>query len=178
MSSDIIQWFGVTLEIILVVIAVIKFYGKKVIENNFNEKLENHKHDLNLITEETKFSYGRMNQDFGLWTVKRHEAYANIHATSAEAISRVIKLRGIMSCPDYEHFSEEEIERTLKDRHFIQSDIDSVIKVWESDRHFAMKQFNKLDKLYREHQAQIAWERQIILSLNRNCMYRMIHTKC
>lgn len=157
MSSDIIQWFGVTLEIILVVIAVIKFYGKKVIENNFNEKLENHKHDLNLITEETKFSYGRMNQDFGLWTVKRHEAYANIHATSAEAISRVIKLRGIMSCPDYEHFSEEEIERILKDRHFIQSDIDSVIKVWESDRHFAMKQFNKLDKLYREHQAQLAW---------------------
>ncbi|HWR44207.1 hypothetical protein [Sporomusa sp.] len=146
----------ITIEIIAAVWLGIRLYAKKAVEHRFKEKLEDHKHDLGLIAEKAKFNYGRMNQDFGLWTVKRHESYAKLHNATAEAISKVMSLRGFARIPNYEQFCKDEIEQLLKDRNYIQTDIDSVILHWDSDKKNAMKQFAKLDKLYREHLAEVA----------------------
>lgn len=186
MSDDMIKILVfVTIEIIVLGIAGIKLYGKNVIENGFKEKLEDHKHDLNLITEETKFNYGRMNQDFGLWTVKRHESYAKLHNATADAVSRVMRLRGLVRIPDYEQFSKEEIEQLLKDRNFIQADINAVVSYWDSDRQRAMRQFNKLDKLHREYMAEVACaeaqnaliDSQLYISTEINSMLEELHNK-
>lgn len=147
----------ITVEVALAVWLGIKFYAKKAVEHGFKEKIEDHKHDLGLITEATKFNYGRLNQDFGLWTVKRHEAYAKLHAAIANAVSRTMGLRGFMRIPDYQQYSEEEIEQLLKDRNFTQADIDSVLLWWDSDRGCALKRLNNLDKLHREYLAEMAY---------------------
>ncbi|MCM3730057.1 hypothetical protein M3196_00035 [Fictibacillus nanhaiensis] len=48
---------------------------KSKINNYFSTALENHKHDLSLITEQTRFDYQRKIHDFGLYSGKRHEYY-------------------------------------------------------------------------------------------------------
>ena len=147
-----------TFEIIVIFWGAAKFFGKKAIEHAFNEKLEKHKQELNLITEEAKFNYSRMSQDFGLWTVKRHEAYAKLYIAIAESISKVFHLRGLGSMPDFRRFNKDEIEEWLKNKNFLQEDINLVALQWTNNNDIALRELSRLDKMFNEQQAEIAYK--------------------
>ncbi|MNL88423.1 hypothetical protein D3C87_2181170 [compost metagenome] len=46
--------------------AGIKYYAKKSVDQQFAKKLEEHKHELQLIIEQNKFDIQRKMQDFSL----------------------------------------------------------------------------------------------------------------
>ncbi|ANC77191.1 hypothetical protein ABE65_010405 [Fictibacillus phosphorivorans] len=52
---------------------------KSKINSYFSTALENHKHDLSLIAEHTRFDYQRKIHDFGLYSSKRHEYYPELY---------------------------------------------------------------------------------------------------
>ncbi|MBP2660151.1 MAG: hypothetical protein H6Q69_3183 [Firmicutes bacterium] len=84
---DILSKYGPLLITIIVGLwARYKFHQQQ----SFNIKLQEQKAELDkdikyyeqrltLLTEHVKFEHGKRNEDFKIWTIKRHEAYADIH---------------------------------------------------------------------------------------------------
>ena len=48
------------------------------ISHKYQKAIESYKHELNTINEQQKFNYQRWITDFGLFTQKKHEAYAEL----------------------------------------------------------------------------------------------------
>lgn len=76
------------IEVIVAIIGIsanllILYFNKKVefgVKHHYDEHLEKFKHDLSQISKKIEHDFIFRNQDFALWTTKRHEAYAKIYA--------------------------------------------------------------------------------------------------
>src|SRR4051812_19620253 len=58
----------------------------------FDHALEQHKHDLQQITESSRFDYARRIQDFGLYAVKKHAVNARLYRFLLELEGRLSEL--------------------------------------------------------------------------------------
>jgi len=115
-----------------------------------------HEQKLQVMTEGVKFDFARRQQDFGLYSTKRHEVYLKLHQALAEAQSRVIRLRGYRELSDYSKYSKEEIKKWLDDNGLGQEQKDTVLSRWDSDKTGAVAEVHKLLKLLEEYQASVA----------------------
>jgi hypothetical protein len=61
-----------------IIILFVKSSIKGIITHYFNKNLENHKHELTLITEAIRLDHQRKIHDFSLYSNKKHEVYPEI----------------------------------------------------------------------------------------------------
>lgn len=120
--------------------AAVKLFGKKKIDTYFDKKLKKYQHDLDLITQKAQFDYSRMNQDFNLWTTKRHEAYAKIYASIDEILRKLSQIKDV----EYLEFhSKENFIRLLQKENVSNFEIDEVILLLEGNPENAIKAANR-----------------------------------
>jgi hypothetical protein len=68
-----------------------KYIGSQI-EHLFGKRLEDHKHQLNMITETAKFDFQRKIHDFTLYTTKKHEAYAELNNALQDVAGKICDL--------------------------------------------------------------------------------------
>lgn len=68
-----------------------KYIGSQI-EHLFGKRLEDHKHELSLITEAAKFDFQRKIHDFTLYATKKHEAYAELNNALQNAAGKISDL--------------------------------------------------------------------------------------
>lgn len=129
------------------VLYLIRALIKDKINNYFGKKMENHKHNLQLITEQAKFDYQRKIQDFGLYTTKRHEAYAEVYKLVLIAYGKVTDLRGLRRVLSFEDYDSEDIKKYLEEKKIPTRKITEIVGKWDVDREIAVKEIRGYEKL-------------------------------
>jgi hypothetical protein len=144
-----VEWGTIVLSIPILAVAIwvgVKYFAKKYVDQHFNEKLEDHKHELQQIVEFSKFDMQRKFQDFMLFTTKRHEAYVALYDLylTAEGMSR--RLMGLREVPDYIRFSAKELEHSLKTKGLPQVKIDYFVDSWDNDKEYKFDELKEYIK--------------------------------
>ncbi|MCA1024277.1 hypothetical protein [Halobacillus litoralis] len=110
---EIILTSGVTT---VIVAAVLPFVGKKLVDNYFKEKLEDHKHDLQLLSKKVDFDYQRHIHDFNLFSNKKHEIYAEVYSQLVTAKNELSSATSAYrQYPDFWRYDSEKVREFLND---------------------------------------------------------------
>ena len=104
------------------------------ISHKYQKAIEAYKHELNAINEQQKFNYQRWMTDFGLFTHKKHEAYAELYKLVLVADGSLEQLSGLRSVPSFDEYIRADIEKYLKDQHIVEGFIPQLIDGWETSR--------------------------------------------
>lgn len=107
------------------------FIGK-FLEHDFNKKLQIYTKDLNL-------NYMRKQQDFMLYTTKRHEIYLKLYKQISKAHSCVLHLRSYRKKPDYKYSTKEEIAQWCDENDIPKKKRKCILDDWDADRKSAVK---------------------------------------
>ena len=99
----------------------------------FNKRLENYKHELNLITENARYNFQRKIQDFSLYTVEKHKRYIELHKLILNAHGRIFELSGRVSSLDLKEFGKSDIEIYLEDRNLLRKKRLELLSLWDKD---------------------------------------------
>ena len=93
------NWLGIigisslsSLTILGLGIFTFRKYITSQIEHLFGKKLEDRKHQLSLIMEDTKFDFQRKIHDFTLYATKKHEAYAELNNILRDVAGKISNL--------------------------------------------------------------------------------------
>lgn len=135
--------------IVLVVSAAlwggVKYLTRKNVDRIFNQKMENHKHELQTILEFNKFDLQRKMHDFNLFNTKKHEVYPKLYELILMAEGKLFSLQGFRQVPDYIRMNVEELERSLKLNYgFDDVDLKWILENWESDKENVFEELKKL----------------------------------
>ncbi|WP_440960437.1 hypothetical protein ACN6KS_21305 [Paenibacillus nitricinens] len=138
--------YFISIPMLLVVIwAGIRYYAKKSVDQQFAKKLEQHKHDLQLIIEQNKFDIQRKMHDFSLYTTKRHEIYTKLYSLFMTAQGSVASMWGYRQIPDFAKFNAEELKKYLLENDVIEEKMIYFLNNWEfSERRETAKEIQKL----------------------------------
>jgi hypothetical protein len=132
-------------------IAVIAFLSRNItkgyINNYFKNKLEDHKHDLQQITEEIRYDYQRKIHDFSLFSSKKHEVYAYLYKLYNKANTDVkIATASYREYPDFKKNDSEEVEKYLLEMDINKDVVEKIKNMWSGDKEKAFKEFqNAID---------------------------------
>ncbi len=87
---------------------------KKSIETQFDKKLEEHKHSLQLIAESEKFEYQKMLADFNLFASKKHDSLTKLYGLLVEAKGAVFEVASVIQfSPSGEEWNKSDYENFL-----------------------------------------------------------------
>lgn len=127
-----------------ILLFIIRNWLKGNINSHFNKKLENHKHDLQKITEDIKYDYQRKIHDFSLFSNKKHEVYAELYKLLNDANSKIkIATAVFRQYPDFRNQQFEKVEKYLKEYPVSDDTIEHVRSKWISDRNEGIKEFQR-----------------------------------
>lgn len=158
-----INWFLVIIIVIGEGLLAVKLISKRTINSYFDRKLKKYQHNLDLLADETRLNFSRMNQDFNLWTIKRHEAYLKLY----EALARANKLfQSISIFPPYlteETFTElkaynkTEIINLLHEYNVKDIEFQEICNLWDSNnKESAILKIFECNKAHKEKQCENA----------------------
>lgn len=156
-----------------------EFVARKTIDFKVSQKMQEHKagldkqlegyktellHDmkvheqqLQVMTEEAKYRFNCLSQDYNMYSKERYTVYVSIRKKLLDAVSYTLGLRGLVQIPDFSGFSKQEVEEWLDDHKFSQQHKDGVLKIWDDYPKDAVKRLHELHKLYNEHTASNAY---------------------
>ncbi|MFC1866529.1 hypothetical protein ACFL0H_00085 [Thermodesulfobacteriota bacterium] len=104
------------------------------ISHKYQKAIETYKHELNAINEQQKFNYQRWMTDFGLFTQKKHEAYAELYKLILIADGSLERLSGFQSVPSFNEYTSADMEKYLRDQHIVEGFIPQLMDGWETSR--------------------------------------------
>lgn len=138
--------YFVSIPMLLVVVwAGIKYYAKKSVDQQFAKKLEEHKHDLQLIIEQNKFDIQRKMHDFSLYTTKRHEMYSKLYSLFMTAQGSVGSMWGYRQVPDFSKYKLEELHKYLLENNVSDEKVTYYMSNWDfPERRETAKEVQKL----------------------------------
>lgn len=108
------------------------FIGK-FLEHDFNKKLQIYTKDLNL-------NYIRKQQDFTLYTTKRHEIYLKLYKQISKAQSGTLHSRLYRKQPDYKCASREELGLWCDENDIPQKERERILDCWDNNPDQAIKE--------------------------------------
>lgn len=179
-------------------LAVIGFLSRNItknyINNYFKSKLENHKHELQQITEEIRYDYQRKIHDFSLFSSKRHEVYAHLYKLYTKANNEVkIATSPYREYPNFKKNDSEKVEKYLLEMDINKDVVEKIKNIWGGDKEIAFKEFkNAIDfkKLITADGSRIEaltyfWSQSIYLSRDieqsskeiNDCLKEIIHNE-
>ena len=107
---------------------LIEYWVGKFVDLKFGLKLENHKAELNKISEGIKFDFQRKLQDFSLFTTKRHAAYLEVYIAMIETRQAINDYYTTRQIENFSNFSKSEIKEILLRRHISEDDVNTIIE--------------------------------------------------
>jgi hypothetical protein len=122
------------------------------VQHQFNERLQEHKHTLEMAAEEAQFEYQRRIADFNLYSAKVHDSYAELWKRIRYAYSRVIDLRQERSL-EFEYYNADDVESRLTREEIPSGKRTAVLKIWNDDRPAGVKALNEVLRYKQLHNA-------------------------
>ncbi|MGA1839328.1 MAG: hypothetical protein ACMUIU_01775 [bacterium] len=122
------------------------------ISHKYQKAIETYKHELNAVNEQQKFNYQRWMTDFGLFTQKKHEAYAELYKLILIADGSLERLSGLQSDPSFDEYTRSDMKKYLRDQHIIDGFIPQLMDEWETSRHECIRKI-------REYQTMIDFQK-------------------
>ncbi len=138
------------------IILALNVLVKNGVDNLFARSIEKYKSELQQISEKAKFDYMRMNQDFNLWTTKRHEAYAKLYSSLDETLRFMSSIENIEISAYFDYLSNEDLIDILKKESLSTDDISSVTLLRDGNPSFAEKEAKRLIKKAKTSEAKKA----------------------
>lgn len=111
---------------------------RRGVDARFDEKLEEHKHALSLLTEQARFDFQRRLADFNLFAERKHVAAAKLWEAARIAHGYVVGLYGVNSELTFEEFNAEDMRAHLDGLGVPKGKQDEVLGGWASDRKAAV----------------------------------------
>ena len=125
----------------IIVTAILPFVGKKWIDNYFKEKLEDYKHDLQLITKKVDFDYQRQIHDFNLFSNKKHEIYAELYSQLVNANNEVgSATSAYRQYPDFHRYDINKVRDFLVEMNISEDEINRITARFELDKNRTVKE--------------------------------------
>ncbi|ACM15970.1 TPA: hypothetical protein ACQUHF_004970 [Bacillus paranthracis] len=85
---------------------------------------------------------------YELYTVKKHEYYAELYKNIELCIGRISDLRGIQRTIPLHTFNLEDIKKYMSDKSFIEADKEIILSQWEKDKKLAIRDIEfKLERM-------------------------------
>jgi len=145
---EILKTIGIPAAVWTILFFATKKYLENTIAASFDKKLEDHKHDLQIASEEAKFDFQRKIEDFNLFVTQKHEKYSELYGKLLEAFSRVTNLYGLKSELTYEEHNEADIRRIMEKENFPEGKIQEIFQIWEAkDKSEAIDQMKIFKRL-------------------------------
>lgn len=126
-------------------------------QHSFNKKLQKQKAELDkdikyydqrltLLTEQVKFNHIRRNEDFKLWTIKRHEAYMDMHKYLTRLFYMFGELQLFLWGPVeiLTMTSTNDVVNTLEKLDCNQNGINKIVTTWNTDKEQAKEMIELL----------------------------------
>lgn len=115
--------------------AVLPFVGKRFIDNYFKNRLEDHKHDLSLLSKGVDFDYQRQIHDFNLFSSKKHEVYAELYSQLVNAKNEMeIVTSNYRQYPKFKDYTVENVSEFLTGLAISQEEIDRLTGRFDLDK--------------------------------------------
>ena len=108
------------------------------VDERFDKRLEEHKHELQLATEAARHAYQRDLADFNLYAKERHRAAASIWAKVRIADGAVGGLFGFGRQLTFEEFNYADMDAYLVSREVPEGQRLRILDVWDTDRKAAL----------------------------------------
>lgn len=124
----------------------INYFVKKMIDKSIAKDVEKYKDNLNKLADQAKSYRDRLNQDFNLWTIKRHEAYASVHMVMSGIIEKISSFSALEENMFVDNetlkiiLTSSEIFKYLSD-----GDKEYIIANWTKDRVSAVKRLKEFN---------------------------------
>lgn len=130
-------------------------FAEKIVDNQFDKKLETHKHELNKLTEEAKFNYQRLLSDFNLYSVKKHEHYIELYNDLIRAHGSVMHLASALKQRyTYDFFDENDMRNYLAKLGTPSGRTEQLISTWKSDPKTGIKEIHDHEAYIEEWNAE------------------------
>lgn len=104
------------------------------ISHKYQKAIETYKYELNAISEQQKFDYQRWMTDFGLFTQKKHGAYAELYKLILIADGSLERLSGFQSVPSFSEYTRADMENYLRGQHIVEGFIPQLMDGWETSQ--------------------------------------------
>ena len=111
----------------------------KRIDFEFAAKLENHKQDLEVLTESAKYDFQKKLTNVGLHTSRRPEAYNEAYRAARVAHGLLLNQRGLRQVPTFEEYNADDVMAYLEGRKAPKGFIEEMRRNWETDRPAAVR---------------------------------------
>src|SRR6266446_558217 len=105
----------------------------------FDRELEEHRHRLRLDAEAVRAEHQRRLHDFSLYSVKKHEVYAELYRLILVADGSAGHLSGGRIVPSYQDYSADDIRAVMEGAGFTGPQREAVLRDWDNDRTAAMR---------------------------------------
>ncbi len=122
------------------------------IEHKYQKAIEVYKHELNTINEQQKFNYQRWITDFGLFTQKKHEAYAELYRLILIADGTIEGLYGFRQVPSFNEYTPEDMRKYLLNQNIVEGYVPQLLEGWETSREACIRKI-------REYQTMIDFQK-------------------
>ncbi len=130
---------------------IMKLISSRV-EHKHQKAIEAYKHELNAINEQQKFNYQRWITDFGLFTQKKHEAYAELYRLVLVADGSLEGLYGFRQVPSFDEYTKEDMKKHLLNLNIVEGFIPQLLEGWETSREECIRKI-------REYQTMIEFQK-------------------
>jgi hypothetical protein len=128
-----LELIGIPSLVFALVLVFSKRYVSGMVDNVFQKKLVDHKHELDILTENVRFDYQKKIQEYGLYLVKRHEKYLELHQLIQEAYGWLDSLYGFRRGSTYEEHNKVDILAIMEQENFPKGKIEEITVVWDRD---------------------------------------------
>lgn len=112
-----------------------------------------HEQQLQVLTEEAKYRFNCLSQDYNMYSKERYNSYITIRKKLLDAISYTLGLRGFVQVLDFTKLSKDEVIEWLDRHEFGEYHKNSVLSIWDSYPDSAVERLGELRKIYNEHTA-------------------------
>ncbi len=104
------------------------------VKHQFDKRLEDHRHSLQMLTEAARFDYQRRMQDFSLFASKKHEINARLFELLRIAEGAAHGIRGPGHSLTFEEYNEADLLRYMTDQNIVEGKREEIIKIWQSSK--------------------------------------------
>ncbi|MFP7479484.1 hypothetical protein [Terribacillus saccharophilus] len=125
------------------IVFLIKKYIEAKVKHGFDKGLEDHKHDLQLLTKEVEYDYQRRIHDFSLFSSKKHEVYPQLYSLISDLHMKFeIASSAYKEYPDFRTDTKfDRIEEYLKKHEVSDDSIEQVKTEWLFDKQKGIQKF-------------------------------------